>query len=157
MKTLSRFNDMRRVQLDRQLADAHAAIAGLRAPKAGWVHTIRTALGMTSRQLAARVGIAQPTLSLLEKSEADGRIQLDSLARIADALDCELVYALVPRRPLSDTVTARLDDIAEARYRRTAHSMALEDQLDESSRAIRDAKVAAIRERIRPGELWQDE
>lgn len=157
MKTPSRFNDMRRIQLDRQLADARAAMASVRAPKQGWVRTLRTALGMTSRQLAARVGIAQPTLSLLEKSEADGRIQLDTLARVADALDCELVYALVPRRPLSDTVAARLDEVAQARYRRTAHSMALEDQLDETSQAIRDAKLDAIRERIRPSELWQDE
>ena len=157
MKKTSRFHDVHRLQLDRQLADARTAVATLRRPSDGWVRTLRTALSMTSRQLAARVGIAQPTLSLLEKSEADGRIQLDSLARIADALDCELVYALVPRRPLSDTVTARLDEVAEARYRRTAHSMALEDQLDESSQTIRAAKVAAIRDRIRPGELWQDE
>lgn len=148
---------MRRLQLDRQLSNARAAIASVRAPAEGWVRTLRTALGMTSRQLATRIGIAQPTLSLLEKSEADGRIQLDSLARVADALDCDLVYALVPRRPLSETVAARLDEVAEARYRRTAHSMALEDQLDESSQAIRNAKLDAIRERIRPTELWQDE
>ena len=157
MKTRSRFNETRRLQLDRQLADARAAIVALRTPKTGWVHTLRTALGMTSRQLAERIGIAQPTLSQLEKSEAAGRIQLDTLARVADALDCELVYALVPRRPLSETVAARLSEVAEARYRRTAHSMALEDQLDESSQAIREANVDAIRQRIRPGELWQDE
>ena len=121
------------------------------------MRAIRTALGMTVGQLAQRAGISQPSVSQLEKSEAEGRIQLDTLERIADALDCELVYALVPRRPLSDVVAERRRKVALQRYLRAAHSMALENQLDESSNTVREAKIDAIVSDIRPNELWRDE
>jgi predicted DNA-binding mobile mystery protein A len=154
---VSGFSHVQRLQLDRQLDAIRSELANLRAPKGGWVRTIRRALGMTLEQLARRARIRQASVSQIEKSEALGKIRLDTLARMADALDCELVYALVPRRPLAAVVSDRLTEIAERRYRRTAHSMALENQLDESSKQIRDAKVDAIRQRIRPKELWREE
>jgi predicted DNA-binding mobile mystery protein A len=76
-------------------------------PDRGWVSEIRRALGMTSGQLAARMGQSQPAVSKLERSETTDRVQLDSLRRAADALDCDLVYALVPRTSLEATVRAR--------------------------------------------------
>ena len=42
------------------------------------------------------MGVTQPTVQRLELSEAEGAIQLKSLRRAAEALDCDLVYALVP-------------------------------------------------------------
>ncbi|MET0230891.1 MAG: mobile mystery protein A [Rhodanobacteraceae bacterium] len=150
-------SDLQRVRLDQQLQPVRSALASLRRPRGGWVRAIRTALGMTVGQLAQRAGISQPSVSQLEKSEAEGRIQLDTLERIADALDCELVYALVPRRPLSDVVAERRRKVALQRYLRAAHSMALENQLDESSNTVREAKIDAIVSDIRPNELWRDE
>jgi predicted DNA-binding mobile mystery protein A len=153
----SSVSDLQRLRLDRELEAIRAALPNLRKPRGGWMRTIRSALGMTVQQLARRAGISQPTMTELEKSEAAGRIRLDTLTRIADALDCEVVYALVPRRPLSVIVSDRRKALALERYRRTAHSMALENQLDESSSAIRDAKLDAVMKQIRPRELWQDE
>lgn len=153
----SQLSDLQRLRLDHQLDAIRAVLPNLRRPRGGWVRSIRAALGMTVQQLARRVGVSQSSVSQIEKSESARRVQLDTLARIADALDCELVYALVPRRPLSAIVSERRRAIATERYLRTAHSMALENQLDESSKGIRDAKLDAILKQIRPHELWQDE
>jgi predicted DNA-binding mobile mystery protein A len=153
----SRVSDLQRARLDQQLQPIRTALASLRRPRGGWVRSIRTALGMTVKQLAQRADISQPSVSQLEKSEAAGRVRLDTLERIADALDCELVYALVPRQPLSDIVAERRRKVALQRYLRAAHSMALENQLDESSKTVRDAKIEAIVRDIRPNELWRDE
>ena len=150
-------SDLQRLRLDHQLDEVRATIPNLRKPRGGWIRTIRTALGMTVQQLAGRAGVSQPAMSQIEKSESAGRLRLDTLARVADALDCELVYALVPRRPLSSRVSDRRKAIALERYRRIADSMALENQLDESSKAIRDAKIDDIMMRLRPHELWRDE
>ena len=76
-------------------------------PEGGWIREIRAALGMSGRQLAARMGLSQSAVSQLEQSELDGRVQLETLGRAAAALDCDLVYALVPRTSLEETVRTR--------------------------------------------------
>lgn len=97
-------------------------------PPGGWIQSVRSAIGMTSRQLATRLGISQSTLAALEKSEAEGRITLQSLHKAADALDCDLQYVLVPRSPLQKRIEKRAEAIAHDRVARTLHSMRLEDQ-----------------------------
>lgn len=97
-------------------------------PSIGWIQTIRTALGMTTRQLAARIGVTQSTLAELEKSEAADKITLHSLRRAADAMDCDLQYVLVPRGSLKKRVENQAEAIARQRVSRVFHTMRLEDQ-----------------------------
>jgi predicted DNA-binding mobile mystery protein A len=97
-------------------------------PPRGWIRAIREALGMTSAQLAARLGIAQPSAIGLEKAEASKAITLGSLERAARALDCTLVYVLVPRKPLETLVQERARAAAQRRIRTIGHSMGLEGQ-----------------------------
>ncbi|HET7835017.1 MAG TPA: mobile mystery protein A [Variovorax sp.] len=97
-------------------------------PSRGWLKLIREALGRTERQQAQRLGISGPTLHKSEQSEADDRITLGQLRKLADGLDCELVYALVPRRPLTDMVEERARAIAIEEVGGVAHTMSLEDQ-----------------------------
>src|SRR5258706_10724794 len=73
-------------------------------PVRGWVKAIREALGMSTAQLAKRAGVRQPSIVALEQSEAKGTIEIATLRRIAEALDCKLIYALVPNQPLEQTV-----------------------------------------------------
>jgi predicted DNA-binding mobile mystery protein A len=100
----------------------------LTRPPRGWVRAIREALGMTTAQLAQRLNIAQPSVVGLEKAEASKVITLETLERAARALDCTLVYALVPRKPLETLVQERARQAAQERLRTISHSMALEDQ-----------------------------
>jgi predicted DNA-binding mobile mystery protein A len=64
-----------------------------------------------------------------EKAEAEDRITLKSLRAFADALDCDLVYAFVPRAgTLQELVDARVRAAAKANVLGVEHTMALEDQ-----------------------------
>lgn len=95
---------------------------------ASWVKAIRQALGMTTRQFAERLGVSQPRVVALEKAEQNRTITLDSLEKAAQALDCDLVYILVPRKPLEQIIQ---DQAIKAAFRLTAptrHTMALEAQ-----------------------------
>jgi predicted DNA-binding mobile mystery protein A len=83
---------------------------------------------MTTRQFAARMGITQSSVVALEKSEAEEKISLATLRRAAEALDCELQYVLVPRRPLADRVSAQARAIAIENLSRVKHTMRLEAQ-----------------------------
>jgi predicted DNA-binding mobile mystery protein A len=88
---------------------------------------------MSAEQLATRIGVTKPRVYEIEKAEISGSITLNSLERAAHALDCKLVYTLVPRLPLQETVALRAQEIAKKRIRATSHTMLLEDQaLDET-------------------------
>lgn len=146
---------MARVALEQRLGPVRMQADALAPPGGGWIRTIRNALGMSATQLARRLGVAQPTLTKLEQSEAAGRIQLDSLRRVAAALDCDVVYALVPRRPLQEMVEARRLLVAGREYARAAHSIALEDRADDEP-GVKALHDAAMREGVGDRELWSE-
>jgi predicted DNA-binding mobile mystery protein A len=125
------------------------------APPSGWIRAIREALGMTARQLAARVGVGLSTLLGAERNEVAGTISLNQLRRVAAALDCELRYVLVPRDRLQQRVERRAEEIARARVTGVAHSMALEAQdAGVPFRAEQIAELKAALLRGRRSRLW---
>src|SRR5450755_388471 len=97
-------------------------------PLRGWIKAIRGALGMSTAQLAKRLGIKQPSVVALEQSEARGAIELATLRRVAAALDCTLIYALIPNKPLDTIVRDRARAFARRRLEPVEHSMLLENQ-----------------------------
>ena len=66
-------------------------------PREGWIRTLRTERGISSRELAKRLGVSQPAVIQAEQHEAAGTISMLTLYRMAEALDCHLRYALVPK------------------------------------------------------------
>ncbi|MGH8683526.1 MAG: mobile mystery protein A [Burkholderiales bacterium] len=143
----------------RQLDKALAGVSPLRnfqPPRRGWIHAIRSALGLTTRQMARRLKISQPAYRDSEAHESAGSVSLTQLRRIADAMDCDLVYAVVPRRPLTETVDRRAAELAQQRVRRVAHTMALEDQAASSD--VTKAQIAAAKTELLAGRwsrLWE--
>jgi predicted DNA-binding mobile mystery protein A len=97
-------------------------------PKSGWVRAIRESLGMSAAAFARRLGMTPVGARKLESAEASDAITLASLRKLAEALDCELQYALVPRTSLGQYIKNRAETVARERLRPIAHSMALEDQ-----------------------------
>jgi predicted DNA-binding mobile mystery protein A len=127
----------------------------LQPPPRGWIRVIRDALGMSGVQLAKRLGIRPQSVDALEASEASGTIQIDSLRRAAQALDCTLVYALVPNTSLEDAVSRRARKIAARDLSRVAHTMKLEAQ--QTSDDDLDARIDAyIRDHLSERELWKE-
>ena len=106
----------------------HADLGELAAPPQGWVRTLRDALGMTSGDLARRMGVHQSRIPAIERGERDQRLKLDTLARAAEALDCDLVYALVPRTSLDDMVARQARSKAIRHLRNVMAHSRLEDQ-----------------------------
>ncbi len=116
-----------RRQLDKRLIVLQDAEIFARPPR-GWIKAIREALGMTTAQLAKRLGVVQSRAVAIEQAEARGSITLNSLEKAANALDCRLVYTLLPRKPLDELVAERAERLAKKRLKSTSHSMALEAQ-----------------------------
>lgn len=145
---------LRRVQLDRQLAKfAKLSLP----PKPGWIREIRQALGMTGRQLASRLGVRAATVTEFERSEVQATISLKTLARIADAMDCRLIYALVPREgSLEQGLRAQARRIAERRLAQVTRTMELEAQGFGARFREREVKQL-VDEMIRtlPRDLWE--
>jgi len=143
-----------------QLADAlrgFSSSGSSSPPRGGWVRAVREALGMTQGQLAARLGITRQSLQDLERAEANRRITLDSLDRLAKAMDCRVVYALVPEKgSLDDVRTRRAQALADAMLKSTEHSMKLEAQGVPARESKRQRKllVDALL-RGSPRKLWR--
>jgi predicted DNA-binding mobile mystery protein A len=116
-----------RAALDKRFRDA-GSVMDYKPPVQGWIRAIRDALGMSAAQLAQRLGVRQPTVTTLEQSESKGTIELASLRRAAEALDCRLVYALVPNKPLDAIIREKARAFAHRRFEPIEHSMLLEDQ-----------------------------
>lgn len=123
-KTLSR---LALSQIDQRLT-RWRRVADEVPPRGGWLRTIREALGMSAAQLAGRLGVAQQAIVNFERNEAAGKITLKSLQRVAQALDCRVVYAVAPNKPLAQMRQERALALADQLVRPVAHSMKLEAQ-----------------------------
>ena len=100
-------------------------------PGGGWIKAVRGALGMNTRQLAERVGVEQSGITRLEERERSGNITLERLVKVAEAMNCKLIYAIVPNDRFVDLeaiIDERARDLAQQLVRRTEHSMRLEKQ-----------------------------
>ena len=148
---------MARKQLDKRL-NILQNVNILARPPRGWIKAIRESLGMTTAQLAKRLGVSQPRVLAIEKAEVSGSIKLESLERAARALDCRLVYALVPRNSLESLAENRARELAKKRLRATSHSMALEDQRVDEADEKEHLKRLVQKLLDQPGSaLWEDE
>jgi len=124
-------------------------------PRGGWVRAIREALGMSAQQLGARVRVARQTVENLERSEAQGKITLESLNKLAGALGCRVVYALVPEKPLAEIQHDRAREIAEGLVKSASHSMSLEAQsVGEKERRRQSDRMIETLLHGNPRKLW---
>lgn len=113
-------------QLDRQLESCNTK--QLARPKEGWIRTIRKALGMTGEQLAKRLGVGRSRILRIELDEQKDALTLRTLRETAEALNCELVYAIMPKKSLQSILHTQATKKAKDSLRRVSHSMKLEDQ-----------------------------
>jgi predicted DNA-binding mobile mystery protein A len=65
---------------------------------------MREALCMSTVALAERMSISDSRAGRLERAELEDSLRLSTLRRAAEALNCRLLYVLVPLEPLEDMV-----------------------------------------------------
>lgn len=143
------FDDLKVRQLDKAL-EGLAALRGRRTPESGWIRTIREALGMSLRQLAERTKLTKNAIASAEANEARGTAQLNTLRTLADAMECDVVYAIVPRRSLAATIDRQAEVVASTLVDQVADSMELEAQgvgAEERDHQVRELKARIIRDR----------
>jgi predicted DNA-binding mobile mystery protein A len=124
----------------RALDDSIATVRNTPQLRRGWLRAVREALELSLEEVSKKTSMSRQNINQLEQSEASGKITLDSLRRLADAMDCNLVYAIVPRdktfAALANQVARRKSQLKEDRARRRAtklieavdQTMALEGQ-----------------------------
>ena len=125
-------------------------------PSKGWLHTIRTALQMSLRQLSAKITITPQSLKDMESREVAGTITLNTLRDVANAMDMQLVYGFVSKHEsLEQMIEKRAKELATEIVLRTNNTMTLEDQQNSKER-IEQAiaqKTAEIKHEM-PKYLW---
>ncbi len=149
------YNELKLKQTE-ELLRPFRRLASAQAPRAGWVRAIREALGMSAAQLAARLNVTRQTIRDLERSEATGKITLDSLNKLASALGCRVTYALVPEKPLNEMQRERARLIAESLVKSVSHSMTLEAQ-SISAREEQRQREQLVQKLLQgnPKKLWE--
>ena len=120
-------SDLARNRLDDRLRNLPSP-SEMARPHKGWIRAIRDAIGMSAIELASRMGVRQQTISDMERSEQHDTIQLKTLERAAQAMNCRLVYVFIPYTTLEETVSAQAKLKAIQHLESVAHHSRLEDQ-----------------------------
>ena len=124
----AQFRKLRLQQLGQALSVYVPALQSVR-PRHGWLSAIREAQGIPLRQIASALAVTPQAVQKLQVSEASESISLKRLRQAAEAMGCELVYALVPKSgTLTDAKEERELQRATERVLAAEHTMALEDQ-----------------------------
>ncbi|MCB9281912.1 MAG: mobile mystery protein A [Lewinellaceae bacterium] len=146
---------LRIAQLDKKIAHL-AGAKDIAFPGEGWVYALRTALGMSLRQLGNRLGITPQGTKDIERREKDGSITLQRLREVAAALDMQLVYGLVPNdQTLEKMIEKRAHELAREVVLKTSHTMHLENQgLDDEAVKTAIEKRAEKFKNELPKHLW---
>lgn len=127
-------------------------------PKKGWITTIREALGMTNKVLAQRLGCSQANITAIERREAKRTITLETLDKAAQAMNCKLVYCLVPLEPLDEILKKQAKAVAQKRIKSVNHSMKLELQ-GLTAQQLKQQEDNLMQELLEgdPKDLWSDD
>ncbi len=150
---MKRLEELRIRQLDEIFREIQPLRLGS-VPQEGWVRTVREALGMTLRQLAARAGLSKTAVASVEKNEVSRSARLESLDRLAAAMECEVVYAVVPRTSLDRILKRQARSVAENLVTRVSDSMHLEMQGTPEAEQERLINELAEDLRRELGRLW---
>ncbi len=100
---------------------------------------------MSLAQLGMRMGITPQSLKSLEEREREGTVSVAKLREAADAMECDLRIAFVPRTSLEATVRGQAAKKAKEQRNQLIHTMRLEAQ---------EAGVSDVLDENRAIELW---
>lgn len=128
----------------------------IQQPKGGWLALLRNALGMSGANVAARMGVSRNAVYQAERNEREGAITIAQMRKIAEAMDGEFVYAVIPKGSVEDVIRNQARRKADARVQRASAHMALESQSlpsEQTKRRIED--LAEDLTRNMPPDFWE--
>ena len=123
-----------------------------------WFQTIREALGISTRYLAKKMDLSPGRIVQLQQAEADGSITLRNLKKAAEHLDCQFVYAFVPKKSLENIIEDRAKKVASEMISSVNHTMSLEQQAVTKTE-LKEQYEELIKELIssHPKNLWKSD
>lgn len=138
--------------------NSFSALTKKTVPSKGWIRTLREVLGMSSAALANRVGCSRPNIVRFEQREHKKTITLKALEKVAQAMNCKLVYCLVPLEPLEQQLQNRARFVAQKQIRLINHSMKLEQQAL-NSKQLQQQEDELVQELLQGNlkKLWSDD
>lgn len=152
-----KYKRIAREQLDQNIQRLQP-LKNINVPLKGWIKAVRESIGMTSTQLAKRLGVSQPRVTQIEKEEINGSLTINMMRKVAEALNCNYYYSILPQEENLETLLRiRVTQIVKKKYENVNHTMKLEAQgLDEFSmnKEIEHAVKEIMREL--PKTIWED-
>jgi len=143
----SEYRDLRLKQLAATLGKFTNAKPTAR-PVRGWLRAVREALGVSQQEVAIAAKVKRQSIIGFEEAEARDRITLRNLRRVADAMGCELVYAIVPKSgSIQELAEQRTRSEATKRVLSVEHTMALEDQASGGVKELIEKETKRIRKK----------
>lgn len=139
------------IQIERRLRSLRKQIENTQI-RTGWIRYIRTALGMSMKTLAKKAKSTVSTIAQSEKREAQGKVTLETLRKMAEAMDCEFIYAIVPRIEIQSILMGKAQVKAKKILSKANTHMSLEDQEVRQSMGERVNRLAE--KLIKDGDVW---
>src|SRR6202521_4078757 len=135
------YRDLRLKQLTATL-DMFTNAKQTARPLRGWLRAVREALGVSQQEVAIAANVKRQSIIGFEEAEARDRITLRNLRRVADAMGCELVYAIVPKSgSIQELAEQRTRSEAHNRVLAVEHTMALEGQASGGVKEVIDKET----------------
>lgn len=138
-------------QIERRLRKLRIAFSDSKV-RPGWIRHMRHALGITLQKLAERTQVSKASIAQAERNESKGKITVETLKKIAAAMECEFVYAFVPKENIKSILKKKA--LAKSRqiiFEADTH-MTLEDQRVEQDINARIEQLAITL--IERGDVW---
>lgn len=146
-----KFDQIAISQADRRIKPLRESLENTRV-RPGWIHYMRTILGMTLKDLAIRAGVSTPTVAQSERREAEGKVTLETLRKIAKSMECEFVYAFIPKSDIKTLLKSKALKKAEEILARADTHMALENQKVTGDKKMRIERLA--KNLYEKGDVW---
>ena len=144
-------------QLQNSLHD-FTKLAHKPVPQKGWIRAVREALSMSSESLANRLGCQRSNITAIEQREVKKTISLETLETVAKALNCTLVYCIIPNEPFDKIIDKQARIVAQKKVQKINNSMKLEQQgLD--PKQLKQKEDILVQELLRGNlkKLWNDD
>ncbi len=118
----------------------------------GWIHQMRVALGLTLGKLGDLSGLTLPSVAQAERGEIQGKLTIETLRKMAEAMNCDFIYTFAPKSDMNEFIQKKAYEKARKILTRADLHMSLENQKVQSDLENRILKLQ--QKLILEGKVW---
>ena len=118
----------------------------------GWIKYIRSILGLTLKELGRLSALSTPGVADAERRETEGKITIENLSKLANAMECEFVYGFIPKEDILELLKKKAMEKARKSILEADLHMSLEDQKVKEDLEERIERLAE--KLLEKGKVW---